>query len=83
MTSPLLPPDSVLLMRALGAIHGETRKGVVSEMALCARLNWDLMHVIRVIARGVEIGYIENAEGGGVALTPNGWRWYLRFGKTR
>jgi len=83
MPSPLPPPDSVLLMRALGTIQSEVRGQAVGEMALCARLKWDLMRVVRVIARGVEIGYIENAEGGGVALTPNGWRWYLRFGKTR
>ncbi len=83
MPSLLPPPDSVLLMRALGAMQSEVRGQAVGEIALCARLNWDLMRVVRVIARGVEIGYIENAEGGGVALTPNGWRWYLRFGKTR
>jgi len=76
-------PDSVLLMRDLGTLQSEVRGQAVSEMALCVRLNWDLMRVLQVIAWGVAIGYIEGAAGGGVALTRNGWRWYLRFGKTR
>jgi len=53
--SPPAPPDSVLLMRALGAMQSEVRGQAVGEIALCARLKWDLMRVIRVIARGVSL----------------------------
>jgi len=64
-------------------MQSEVRGQAVGEIALCTRLNWDLMRAVRVIARGVEMGYIEGAAGGGVALTRNGWWWYLRCGKTR
>lgn len=77
---PPLPPQpetprSVLLLHAIAALLRESGDESADELALCEELGWHLIDLVPVISRGVEAGYLDDAQGGGVVLTAKGREW--------
>ncbi len=68
-------PRSVRLLHAIAALLRESGDESANELALCEELGWHLIDLVPVISRGVEAGYLNDPQGGGIVLTAKGRAW--------
>ena len=65
-TTSIRSATLVVLLHAIASLLRESGDESADELALCEELGWHLIDLVPVISRGVEAGYLDDAQGGGV-----------------